>query len=421
MTPTENEHSLYGPSAAHRRIACRGSASAERGVPEETSEESADGSAHHAVLEQVLLGKGNAFAHVTKEFTYGEHTIRIDRDRARVVQAVADRVDEVNGTVYPEVRVSLAAWIPGQFGTSDIAIRRPDSLRIRDAKFGRGAIVLAKRNPQCMLYAAGFWDSVLREDPDVDPDWLARLEAGEIPVLLEIDQPYRGNFDVWETTLPEILRFAEEYVAVYHEAEQPDAPRTAGPSQCEYCKAKPTCKPFTDYCLDALGMSTDDLDLDLDEIKQTRLNPDTLTAEQRARLYQAKGLITKLLDITEETLRHDYMAGKPTGGMKLIPGRSLRVWHDEDEARAALTKRFKKEEVIKESLISPAKALDLAGPRVVKKIEPLITTRESKPSIVPEDHKTPGLTRTVDVFDDLDADLDGFDMAADLDDFSLDL
>lgn len=423
MIDPNAEHSLYGPSAAHRRIACRGSANAEAGLPEETSEESADGSMHHAVLEKVLQGKGNAFAHVGGDYTYGDHTLRFDRDRARVVQEVADRVFEVDGQVYPEVRVSLEAWIPGQFGTSDIAIVRKDSLRIRDAKFGRGNVVIAKQNPQCKLYAAGFWDSVLREDPDVDPEWLAKLEAGEIPVLLEIDQPYKGNFDSWETTLPEILRFAEEYVAVYRDGQNPDAKRTAGPSQCEYCKAKPTCKPFTDYCLEALGMSTDDLDMDLDDLKTQRLDAQTLTPEQRAKLYQAKGLITKLLDITGDTLRDDYMAGRSTGGLKLIPGRSRRVWKDEAEAREALTKRFKKEDVIKESLISPTKALDLAGPRVVKKIEPLITYSESKPSLVPEDHKTAGIARPVDVFDDLDADdtsLDGFDLELDLDEFSLD-
>ncbi|MCE8012870.1 DUF2800 domain-containing protein [Billgrantia desiderata] len=425
MTPSE--HSNWGPSAAHRRIICRGSGAAEELLPETDSPESREGTMHHTVLEKVLLGKGNAFAHVGSEHPgYQGSTIEFTRDQARVVQAVADRVEELQGKVYPEVRVDLSAWIPGQFGTSDIGIVRPDSLRIRDAKFGRGDIVIAHRNPQCMLYAAGFWVTVLREDPDVDPNWLLALEAGEIPVILEIDQPYKGNFDRWETDLPTCLRFAEEYAAIYRECQEGDQPRTPGPAQCLYCKAKPTCRPYTDYCLEVLGMSVADLELcDKDELTaQLAAHADSLTPEQRAKLYGAKSLITKLLEDAELTIRADYEAGKPTGGLKLIPGAKRRVWRDEDKAREALTKRFKKEQVVIESLISPTKALDLAGPRVVKKIEPLIEEKHNKPTIVPENHKTPGLPRAVDHFDDLGAD-DEFDFALDggfdLDDFDLEL
>lgn len=414
MTPLE--HSNWGPSAAHRRIACRGSAAAEADLPSTDSQVSREGTMHHTVLEKVLLGKGNAFAHVGSQHPGVDEPLEFTRDQARVVQEVADRVEELHGVVYPEVKVDLSAWIPDQFGTSDIGIRLPEALHIRDGKFGRGEIVLAYRNPQLMLYAAGFWSSVLREDPDIDPEWLRALETGEIPVILEIDQPYKGNFDRWETDLPTCLRFAEEYAAIYREAQEAPQPRTAGPTQCLYCKAKPTCRTFTDYCLEVLGVSTADLEtLDKPALAQTLAdNAAIMTPEQRARLVQAKPLITKLLDEVETGLRDDYMAGRPTGGLKLIPGATRRLWADEAKARDELLKRFKKDEVVIEKLVSPAKALDLAGPRQQKKIAALITTTENKPSLVPEAHKTPGITRTVDHFDDLDEDLD-FDLGLDFD------
>lgn len=419
---TPLEHSNWGPSAAHRRIACRGSAAAEDGLPEDDSPESREGTMHHAVLEKVLQGKGNAFAHVGSQHPgYQGSQIEFTRDHARVVQDVADRVTELHGVVYPEVKVDLSAWIPGQFGTSDIGIRLPESLRIRDAKFGRGDIVVAERNPQCMLYAAGFWASVLRDDPNVNRDWLLALEAGEIPVILEIDQPYKGNFDAWQTDLPTCLRFAEEYAAIYREAQEGEQPRTPGPAQCLYCKAKPHCRVYTDYCLEVLGMTVADLEtLDKAELKQQLADrAETMTPEQRAKLYQAKSLIGKLLEDVEATLRDDYMAGRDTGGLKLIPGARRRTWADEQQAREELLKRFKKDEVITESLVSPAKALDLAGPRQQKKIEALITFKENKPSLVPETHKTEGITRAVDHFDDLtDEDLD-IDLG--LDDFDLEM
>ena len=420
MTPLE--HSSWGPSSAHRRLACRGSAAAEEGLPERESPESCEGTMHHAVLEKVLLGKGNAFAHVGSEHPGPDATtIEFTRDQARVVQAVADRVEELQGRVYPEVKVDLSAWIPGQFGTSDIGIVLPDSLRIRDGKFGRGDIVLAERNPQCMLYAAGFWVTVLREDPDLDPEWLARLEAGEIPVILEVDQPYKGSFDRWETDLPTCLRFAEEYAAIYREVQEAPQPRTAGPSQCLYCKARPTCRPHIDYCLEVLGMSVADLDTHTPADLKTRLaqNLEQMNPAQRAALQQAKGVITKLLDSLDEQIRDDYLAGRDTGGLKLIPGATRRTWADEAVAREELLKRFKKEQVVTEALVSPSKALDLAGPRQQKTLLGLITTNSNRPQIVPETHKTPGITRAVDAFDDLDADDLDFDLG--LDAFDLDM
>lgn len=418
---TPLEHSNWGPSAAHRRIACRGSAAAEAPLPSSDSQVSREGTMHHAVLEKVLQGKGNAFAHVGSQHPGMAEPLEFTRDQARVVQDVADRVFELHGVVYPEVKVDLSAWIPDQFGTSDIGILLPESLRIRDAKFGRGEMVLAYRNSQLMLYAAGFWESVLRDDPDVDRDWLAALEDGEIPVILEIDQPYKGNFDAWQTDLPTCLRFAEEYAAIYREVQEGEQPRTPGPAQCLYCKAKPRCRAYTDYCLEVLGMTVADLEtLDKAELKQQLADrAETMTPAQRAKLYQAKSLIGKLLEDVEATLRDDYMAGRDTGGLKLIPGARRRTWADEQQAREELLKRFKKDEVITESLVSPAKALDLAGPRQQKKIEALITHNENKPSLVPETHKTEGITRAVDHFDDLtDEDLD-IDLG--LDDFDLEL
>lgn len=422
-----NEHSDWGPSSAHRRIACRGSAEAEAGLPEVDTEERFEGTMLHDVLERVLRDgeEGDAYAYEGKEYpSVGGTKIEFSGDQASVVQNVADRVFETQGVIYPEVKVDLSMWIPDQHGTSDIGIRRVDSLRIRDAKFGRGDVVLAYRNPQLMLYAVGFWANVLCQDPEIDPEWMSRLEAGEIPVYLDIDQPYKGNFDTWKTDLPTCLRFAEEYAAIYRETQESSQPRTAGPSQCLYCKARSRCRTFIDYCLEVMRVSTEDLDtLSKSELAEKMdTNAEAMTPEQRANLVQAKALVTKMLEDVESSLRDDYMAGKPTGGLKLIPGANRRVWADEEQAREELLKRFKKKEVVTEKLASPAKVLKIAGPRQAKRIDSLIIFSETKPRLVPETHKTPGIPRAVDHFDDLsEEDLD-FDLGLDSDlDFNLEM
>jgi hypothetical protein len=49
-----SEHSLNGPSSFARRIACPGSANAERGIHEETSVYAAEGTAAHKLCEECL-------------------------------------------------------------------------------------------------------------------------------------------------------------------------------------------------------------------------------------------------------------------------------------------------------------------------------------------------------------------------------
>ncbi len=407
-----SSHHPFSPSVAHRRIACPGSAAAEAGRPDTSSLAAVEGTVAHAIRETVLRDGTHATApHAGSEHTVDGHTLEFTRQMAEALQPAVDRAVEHtgDGRAFVEVRLDLGAWVPGLFGTADLVVIRSDRVVINDLKFGQGDLVIARENPQALLYAAGVYDTLLRRE--CSEDYLARLRSGDIPIELQIDQPRRQHFDRWETTLSHVLRFAERYVAVVHDGQRPDAPRHAGITQCQYCKAAADCPTHIDYLLEALDVSLDDLD---DDLAAALPQPETLTSEQKARLFQARRAINKLIDAVGDSLREDYQAGRPTGGMKLIPGSRVRRWADEQAAEQALVSRFTKDEAFVRKLISPAQAEQIAGPRVWKKLETLVATDEQAPRLVPESHKTPGVTRAIDLVDLLDDDDDDFDLELDL-------
>lgn len=417
-------HSLWGPSSAARRLACPGSALAERDLPNQESPYALEGTMQHSVLSWVLTGEETtAEDYIGCEFPHPEKDLTFGPDHAGRVQRVADRILSLPGDVWSERRVDLSAWVSGCFGTLDMAVADSDSLCIRDAKFGHGTPVYAEDNPQLMLYAVGFV-----EDPEVrriyGDEWIERLRSGEIPVYLEIDQPSLGHFDSWKTTYGHCLSFAEQYSSFFLAVAHGELThRNPGPDQCLYCRALPRCRAAMDYFLTPFGVSIEDVEnMSEEEIaEKVSQNAQDLTPEMRARLVRSRRVFEKALEGLEDRVREDYNAGNPVGGVKLIPGRRRRQWADPDKAAAELEKRLGKKQAYQHTVLSPAQAMEQVGPRVAKKLEALVEYRETKPQIVPADHPEEGLPRSVDHFEDLGGEDTGGDADMDLDDISLEI
>lgn len=414
-------HSLWGPSSAARRLACPGSALAERDLPEKENPYSLEGTMQHSVLSWVLTSDSEdvtAHSYVGCEFPHPVKDLVFGVDHASRVQRVADRVQCLPGDVWSERGVDLSAWVSGCFGTLDMAVVDEGALHIRDAKFGFGTPVYAEENPQLMLYTVGF-----AEDPEVrriyGDDWIKALRRGDIPVYLEIDQPSLGHFDSWKTIFARCLQFAETYSSHCKAVACGEMRyRRPGPEQCLYCRALSRCRPAFDYFLQPLGLSIEDLETMTEEEIAERVsqNKEDLTPETRALLVRSKGVLTKALESLEDRVREDYHAGRDVGPIKLIPGSRRRAWSDEEQAAAELEKRLGKKQAYQRTVLSPAQAMEQVGPRVAKKLETLVTYQETKPRIVPADHPEEALPRSTDHFEDLDS---GDDL--DLDDFSLEV
>lgn len=423
-------HSNWSPSSASRRLRCLGSLHAEAPYPETSSDAADEGTAAHRLFEVCVKTGTEARRHIGKQITVkprsgnSERVFLIDDTMSDNIQEGVDLITEFPGKVASEIRVSLGRWMRGQWGTIDIAGIAKDYFLIHDLKYGFGEVE-AEDNAQLMLYALGFWDKYIRgKRPHIKK------------ALLRIHQPrlFGGNRikEFW-ITVDELLAFGEEVRKAYRASKNPNAPRTPGASQCNFCKAYLDCPELAAYVTGILGMKDGTIDMKSE-----------ITPERRSQLVLMKGMITKWIERQEQKIRDDYMAGLPTPGIKLVEGRGTRSWEDEEEARGFLSfmlnddaeldafiedlladddklrqfiiDRVKEKGIIKAQLISPAEAEKKLGKKAKGAIAEFVTVKQSAPMLVPDTDKRDAITTIDSLFDDLeyDDDLFGEDPLSDL-------
>lgn len=392
-------HSLWSPSSLHRRLACLGSANAESGLEDSTSEVAAEGTCAHAIREKCLTESLDVDVFVGQEVEADGFKFTVTKDWVNLLQPGIDRIRELRDSSHPgfgqclfiEYRVTLDAWMPGEGGTLDAGIVIYDKagavcrVHINDLKFGRDP-VSALRNPQLMAYALGFLDEMnLLARPDLE-------------VALEIDQPRApGRGDQWITTVGELLAFGEELAAAYRIGSQPDAPRTPGASACKYCKAAAHCRELGGFIIDLF---------DLPEAGGPMIpEAERLSVDQLAVLLQNAKLVKRTLDMYEDHAKAQLEGGKLQSsslGMKLVAGAGKRVWRDEKEAEQFLTTKLpRKTDAFNFKLISPADAENILGTRNWAKAQELIEVNQGRPMLVPLSDKRDELIPVVDLLDDL--------------------
>lgn len=380
-------HARLAPSAADSWMVCAGYPNAVAGIPDRATIYAAQGTVAHRIDELCLTLGLEAADFIGAKMSADGFSFDVTEEWAEHLQPGLDRVEELGGEMFVEYRVNLSHWMPGQFGTLDTGLVRPDLIVIRDLKFGEGVPVSPVENRQLMLYALGFWRNV------------ARHRTAAKRFLLIIDQPRAsGGGGEWPVTLDELLQFGEEVKAAAKRTEDPNAPRTASAKGCLFCPAKGTCAEFWRFNLDLVGMSFDDLDGE----GEPNL-PRALTAERRSYVVRHASMFRTWLDGLHEDTLADALAGRPTPGLKAVNGRKpARRWNDEAEAEDALERVLSREQIFTKKLISPAQAEKLiSGLRRHKRLSALVDYGSPKPVLVPEADERPAVKATADKFDDL--------------------
>lgn len=143
------------------------------------------------------------------------------------------------GEHYIETRTdfSVLTPIPNQKGTADHAACEPGVLTITDLKYGKGVQVFAKWNTQGLIYASGFFLAY---------DHLYHFER----IVIRIGQPRLSHWDEWEVSREELLKFMEWVKVRAALAWDPEAPRTPGKKQCQWCKVIDTCAARAAWLID---------------------------------------------------------------------------------------------------------------------------------------------------------------------------
>lgn len=402
-------HSVFGPSSAAMYLNCPGSLIPNLLAPDNAGIDAAYGTVGHGVGE-TWLKTGRRPDHLvgTNEFVESGNwgfLIDIDEEMLDYVQMYVDWVEFLPGKHFVERRVDFSRLtpIPNQTGTADHIVVDRRRMVVTDLKMGKGVRIYAERNPQAMLYALGaLWE--------FDPD--GRITEIEI----RIAQPRLDHFDEWVVSRDDLMLFAGWAKARMHMAWQIDAPRVAGPKQCQFCRIAADCTAnakmqveMTEGVFDNLdqpvgieGMKEfkDRLDDGLYEFDLEVIDTGTLTTEQLAKLRPFRKTAEKWWHAIDTELMRRTQDGEDLTpfGNKIVEARSIRVFRDTDRVVKHLVELGVPEHlVIKQNVVSPAQAETLlrkVGHRskdIPSLLDGLTHKPPGKPTIVPLADKRPAI------------------------------
>lgn len=401
----EAEHSLRGPSGAHRWRRCPGSVAFEAQFPDTAGRPAAEGTVFH---EYAALCVEHGFD--PHDFEFGVvhkvdgHEIEWTEEMADHMLAGLDWIREYvepGDVVIVERRVDISPWVgKGEFGTSDVCIIKPKKrlIIVFDWKYG-GMPVSPVENDQCYLYFLGCWNSFASEIFNDDP-------AG-VEVLFKIEQPRApGGGGEWWTTaeacLEEGVKIAEDAKATY----DPAAPRIPGHVQCHFCKGAGRCPEQAKFLLDVFSMKFDDLDAFIeDELPPAFDDPEKFTTEHQAYIVLHWKTFKKFVDRVHALVLHKMKAGEDVPLIKLVTGRSPgRKYKEgvEDQVKKALIPKLGRGAWEPRKLISPAVAEKALGKKTYTQLlTGLVDPGQGKPTIVPKTDPREALTSFADKFDNL--------------------
>ena len=356
-------HALLSPSAAHRWMNCPPSACLEREFPSSSSEVAAEGTAAHALCEhklRKLLKLRSKRPH--SDFEDDE----MDRCSDDYVSFVQEQMGEIpSPMVLVEQRLDLTRYVPEAFGTADYIIVGGDRLHIVDFKYGMGVLVEAEHNPQMMLYALGALELL---------DGIYDIQK----ISVSIFQPRRENVCTWSLPKEELLRWArDDLVEKARLAYAGEGEYCAG-EWCTFCRASVRCR----------ARAEEKLRLAKEEFKY----PPLITDEE---IEDVLGEIPELIKWANAILAYATDAavnhGKEWTGFKIVEGRSVRRYKDEDAvAREAESAGYT--DIFDRKLISLTQMEKLMGKKAFTDIlGGLIEKPPGKPTLVPLSDKRPAI------------------------------
>ena len=354
-------HALLSPSAAHRWMNCPPSACLEREFPSSSSEVAAEGTAAHALCEHKLR---KLLKLRSKRPQSDFEDDEMDRCSDDYVSFVQEQMGEIpSPMVLVEQRLDITRYVPEAFGTADCIIVGGDRLHIVDFKYGMGVLVEAEHNPQMMLYALGALELL---------DGIYDIQKISVSVF----QPRRENVCTWSLPKEELLRWArDDLVKKARLAYAGEGEYCAG-EWCTFCRAAVRCR----------ARAEEKLRLAKEEFKY----PPLITDEE---IEDVLGEIPELIKWANAILAYATDAavnhGKAWTGFKIVEGRSVRRYKDEDDvAREAESAGYT--DIFDKKLITLTRMEKLMGKKAFTDIlGGLIEKPPGKPTLVPISDKRP--------------------------------
>lgn len=376
-------HALLAPSAADRWMHCPGSVLLTKDMEDTDSVYAREGTLAHSICE-LKLRKYFGLAKSGEKRPIGPRKFKSELEKLQAEELYQPEMDgytdvyvdyikdTANGfpsapAVFVEQRVDLSDYVPEGFGSSDCILIHDNRLYVYDFKYGKGVTVEAEGNAQMRLYALGaylmyrtFWN----------------IEEIHMTIL----QPRKQHISADQMSAQELLSWAENVVKpAAQKAFRGDPEYHNGP-WCRFCRANASCRTNAEQSVQGVS----DFDLML---------PPELSLEELGALLKK---IQPLLDYAEKAKEYAQKAalsGERIPGWKLVEGRSVRAWDNQEEAFRDIIAAGVAEEMLYhrepytlaqlEKQLGKKEFEAAAGSHVVKK--------PGKPALVPEEDKRPEL------------------------------
>ena len=364
-----DSHAILSASASHRWLMCPPSVRLCEQFPGDGgSEFAAEGAEVHELCEYKLKSALGMPAEppVPHLLRYSEEMEECASGYAAHVLSLVEKAKQTckDPGVLIEQRVDFSEWVPEGFGTADCIIVADGTLRIVDYKHGLGVLVEAEGNPQMKCYALGalgLFDALY----DIDT------------ISMTIYQPRRENISSWEISRDDLLQWAENTLKPVAALAFAGKGEFCAGEWCGFCKARHTCRARAEA----------NLMLAKHEFKLPDLLEDT---EIEVALAKADELASWVADIREYALQR-ALSGKVWHGWKLVEGRSVRKYRNEDEVvRAVCEAGFDPFEKKVLGITAMQKLLGKA--RFDELLSGLITKPKGKPTLAPDSDKRPAVS-----------------------------
>src|SRR6056297_3283871 len=326
MSGSYNTHSIYSASGAHRWMECSPSALLEQQFANETSVFAEEGTAAHDLAEHKLK---KALKMRSKKPTSHYHSDEMDDMTDLYVEYCLELIEKSKENckdlqILIEQKLDFSDYVPEGYGTGDLVVVGNGTLHVVDLKYGRGVIVSAEENPQMMLYALGAL-SLFYMLYDIEK------------VSMAIIQPRVENFSIWEITVEELLKWAEEELTPKALLASTGGGEFCAGDHCRFCRAKNQCRERAVKNLELLKYEFQD--------------PSLLTDEEIAEIIGLANELSKWAsDVYTYAAALAINEGREWDGFKLVEGRTRRKYTDE-KAVAEAAKDAGYTDIFKQSII----------------------------------------------------------------------
>lgn len=362
-----SDHAVLSASGAHRWLNCLPSARLELEFVNNESSAAAEGTAAHALCEHKLK---KALRMRSKRPVSVYNSDEMEEHSDAYVEFVMEQLELAKQSctdplILIEQRLDFSCYVPQGFGTGDCIIIADKKLHIIDFKYGMGVLVDAVDNPQMKLYALGALDIY---------DSLYDIEE----VSMTIFQPRRENVSTWTIRVEDLKDWAEKELKPKAKKAYDGEGEYLPGEWCTFCRAAVKCR----------ARAEEKLKLAQSEFKLPPLLTDSEIEDVLSKLSDLTKWANEIIAYaTDAAVNH----GKEWHGFKVVEGRSVRKYKDED-AVAEVAKANGYKDIFRQSLITLTEMERLMGKAKFEKIlGDLIYKPPGKPTLVPLSDKRPAM------------------------------